>query len=407
MFRGWWIALTLAVAQPVTWGIVYYAFPVFLEPMQNELGWSRTELTGAFSIALLVSGVASVPIGWWLDARGARLLLTVGSIATALLVFAWAHTTSLAVFYLIWAGLGLCMAATFYEPAFALVTSWFSTYRSRALTLVTFGGGFASVIFIPLAGELVKRYDWRDVLTFFAVLIAFITVPLYAIVIRNRPADAGECVDGDCSKPQPEPFSKHSGRAYGAALRSPAFRWISIAFAFTMFVNAATMIHTVPLLIDRGESASYAAFATGAIGLMALPGRLILTPLGDWLPRWSIPAVIFLVQSIALSILALTTTNLGVWIFVILFGIGFGAITPARAALVADLFGVRIFAGVSGVLAMTVAFSRALGPVAASAFEDLTGNYDVVLLTLAVMNVVAALCVARTASFSQMTTADV
>src|SRR4051794_32387712 len=142
-YYGWWIVAALAVTEPFSWGVQYYAFSVFLLPMGDYLGWSRSQMTGAFSIALLVSGIAAIPCGRWLDRRGARALMTTGSVFACLLVLAWSRVGHLWQFYLIWIGLGLTMAATFYEPAFVTVTHWFVSKRSRALTLLTLGGALA------------------------------------------------------------------------------------------------------------------------------------------------------------------------------------------------------------------------------------------------------------------------
>src|SRR5215213_8159844 len=106
-YYGWYITITLALTETISWGIVYYSFSVFLSPMEANLGWSRAQLTGGFSLALLVMGAMAFPVGTWIDWHGPRLLMTIGSIAASLLVIAWSQVTTLTAFYLIWAGLGM------------------------------------------------------------------------------------------------------------------------------------------------------------------------------------------------------------------------------------------------------------------------------------------------------------
>jgi MFS family permease len=132
---------TLAVTETTSYGVLAYAFGVFLLPMQQELGWSRTALTGAYSLAIIVSGVAAIPVGRWLDRHGARTLMTAGSAGATVLVLAWAHVTDLVAFYAIWTGIGLVMAAVLYEPAFAVIATWFrdAADRTRALLALTRG----------------------------------------------------------------------------------------------------------------------------------------------------------------------------------------------------------------------------------------------------------------------------
>src|SRR5512141_1674650 len=110
IYYGWTMLVGVSTAQVVSWGILYYAFSVFVAPMQAELGWTTVELTGAYSLALLCAGLAAVPVGRWVDRRGPRALMTAGSILAVALVVAWAQVRSLPAFYLIMAGVGLVSA---------------------------------------------------------------------------------------------------------------------------------------------------------------------------------------------------------------------------------------------------------------------------------------------------------
>ena len=139
--------------------------------MQRELGRSASELTGAFSLALLVAGVAGVGVGRYLDRHGPRALMTAGSVAGALLVVAWSQVEGLGAFYAIWIGIGLVMAAVLYEPAFVVLAKWFpaTDERRRAMTALTLVAGLSSFIFLPLAQALIDAHGWRDALLILAV----------------------------------------------------------------------------------------------------------------------------------------------------------------------------------------------------------------------------------------------
>jgi MFS family permease len=195
-YYGWVLVLTLAVTETTSFGVLYYAFTVFVTPMREELGWSTAVLTGAFSLSQLLNGLAGVPAGRWLDRHGPRLLMTVGSCVAMLLVLAWSRVDSLVAFYAIWAAIGVTGAAVLYEPAFVVVANWFVKQRSRALTVLTFIAGFASVIYIPLAGWLVEAQGWRTALVTLALILGIGTIPLHALVLRRRPADIGLLPDG-------------------------------------------------------------------------------------------------------------------------------------------------------------------------------------------------------------------
>jgi MFS family permease len=404
IYYGWVLVLALAITETTSFGVLYYSFTVFLAPMGQELGWSRGAMTGAFSLALLVNGVAAVPAGRWLDRHGPRALMTVGSCAATLLVLAWAATDDLVLFYLIWAAIGVTMAAVLYEPAFVVVATWFVRRRGRALTLLTFIAGFASVIYIPLAGWLVETRGWRGALVVLALLLGAGTIPIHALLLRRRPQDLGLNPDGAgeaaVAKPgggrgvSPAGATPEASVSARAALRGRAFWWLAGAFCLNALGVVALNVHLVPYLIDGGYGAGFAAGAAGLVGIMALPGRLVFTPLGDLLPRSLVAALLFLLQAAALAALLLVPGRAGVFAFVLLFGAGFGAITPARAALVADFYGAAHYGSISGLLSLFVTGARALGPVLAGAGYDLGGSYAPVLWTLLVVSALAAVAVA-------------
>jgi MFS family permease len=408
LFYGWVLVGALALTETISYGILAYAFPVFLGPMEAELGWSRTALTGAFSLAMLISGLAAIPAGRWVDRHGARALMTAGSIAAALLVLAWSRVESLAAFYLIWAGIGVTMAAVLYEPAFAVVATWFVRYRGRALTLLTFLAGFASVIFIPLAAWLVAVQGWRVALVTLAAVLAVGTVLPHALLLRRSPRELGLAPDGRspaASADEGAEAVEQSERSIPTreALRSASFRWLTAAFAMSAFAGTAILVHLIPYLTDRGYSAGFAAAATGMIGIMALPGRLIFTPLGGFWPRPRVTAAIFALQALGLLALLVARDTVGVWVFVVLFGAGFGAITPARAALIAEFYGPAHYGAIGGALALALALARALAPVGTSVLHDVAGGYPLVLGGLALVSAAAALAVLRMAPRSPAT----
>lgn len=406
-YYGWALVGVLGLTATVSYGVLWYGFAAFITPIGAELGWTKTQITGAFSLAQLVAGASAIPVGRWVDRHGSRGLMTAGSLLAALLLVAWSQVRSLGAFYALWALMGVAMSAVLYEPAFAVIATWFRTRRSAALTVLTFLGGFASVIFVPLATVIVARQGWRAALVILAVIYAVLTVIPHALLLRRRPDDVGQAPDGEpvsatdtsgLAAASPSPIaiagspslatSKHEVANAGARaiVRSTSFRWIAVAFTLSGLTTTAVAVHLVPLLLDRGFGAAFAGGAMGLLGLMALPGRLIFTPLGGRWPRGVVTASIFGLSAIALAVLIATRSAMGVWVFVALFGAGFGAITPARAALVGDIVPPSAYGRVNGVLALIVSLARAAAPVGASLLYAAAGGprygYDVVLFAL-------------------------
>jgi len=346
---AWSQVITLSLTEITSWGILYYTFSLFLGPMEHELHWNQASLTGAYSLALLVSGLMAVPIGRWLDrARTPRALMAAGSLLGVVALMVWATVTSLPVFYALWVALGIAMAATLYEPAFTTVAAWFPR-RERALTVLTTLGGFASVIYLPVAALLVEHLGWRAALLALAVILLVGAALPHAIMLRPYPA-----------------VPRIANKAEHAPVRSPWRAWrfwqLVAGFSLAQLAISALVVYLIPYLGKQGLSAPQAATASGLIGVAAFGGRIIATWRGAPATRAAITAVLFLALALGIVILTLAHGTVGLAAFIILFGAGFGVFSPARAGLVADRFGTAIFGRVNGQLALAITLARATGP---------------------------------------------
>ena len=383
---AWVIVATLALTETVSWGVLYYGFAVFLVPMEQEFGWSRAQLTGAFSLALLLSGLAAPLVGRWLDRRGPRLPMTLGSLAATLLLLAWSRITQLPAFYVVWAGLGLVMALVLYEPAFATIAKWFERRRRQALTVLTLVGALASVIFTPLITWLIALLGWRSALLVLAGLLALATVLPHALLLRAPPREPIS----------PLPRAATSARA---ALRTLPFWALTVALTLAAFVTVTVTVHLLPWLLDRGYAPAFAASATGLIGLMQIPGRLLIVPLGRWLSDRVLTTLVFLVQGGALLLLLVAGHRAaGVLAFVVLFGMANGMVTIVRAARPAELFGSAAYGAIAGAMTLPVTLARAAAPLGAGLLYTALGRYQPIWLALVVVGALSAgaACLAET-----------
>jgi MFS family permease len=394
VYYGWVLVLMLGITQTITWGILYYGFTVLLPAMETDLGWSRGQMSGAFSLGMLLSGLCAAPVGRWLDARGPRLLMTCGSVAATLLIVAWSQVSSLVGFYVLWALIGITMSTVLYEPAFAVVTAWFERHRTRALTAVTLMAGFASTIFMPIESWLVELQGWRMALLTLAAFLAVTTILPHALMLRRRPEDLGLHLDGD-----PAPTERTSsgpvagvsaGVSVGQALREPAFRWLAVAFSLSTVANIAVGVHLVAYLQDRGFDLTLAATATGLVGAMQVLGRIVLGLVGDRVPLRMTAALALGLQPISILILLVVPGTVGVFAFIALFGAAKGALTLLRPAYVASLYGRERYASIAGALAAFVVGATALAPISAGLVYDLLHSYDPLFWAFVVLSAVSA-----------------
>ena len=388
-FHGWRIVGVLAVTETVSWGVLYYAFAVFQVPMGAELGLSPAQLGGAFSLAVLLTGVAAVPVGRWLDLRGPRGLMTAGAVVCSLLVVAWSRVQTATGLYLVMGGIGLARAAVLYDPAFSVIVRWFRARRASALLAVTVVAGFASTIALPTSNALIEALGWRRALLVLAAALAVVTVLPHWLVLRRDPADLGLHPDG---APEPEaPASDRRDRSHvsaGAgvrttavwALRDPAFRWYALAFACQSTAVIIVAVHLVPFLLEHGHSRAFAAMATGALGALSVTGRLVLTGAVRRVSSGAVTALMFLVQGAGAGLLLVAgSTTVGAVGFVLLFGLGFGVGTISRPALLVHSFGTARFATLAGLMALITTAATTVGPFLAGLARTTSGTYAPVL----------------------------
>jgi MFS family permease len=381
----------LGVSELVSWGVLIYAFSVLVGPMNVELGWSLAQLNTAYAAGLLVSALVAVPIGRWIDARGARTVMTTGSLLSIGVLIGWSFVDTLSAFFVLFVVAGVAMAMTLYEPAFAVTTSWFRVHRARAVMIITVVGGLASTVFIPLTAVLVDSVGWRKALLVLACAVALIGLPVHALLLRRWPSDLGLGPDGVEAEPV---RAGHDAAVPEISLRSVvlhtrSFRWIATSLFLVNAAKFGVIISLVAYLHGRGYSLTMATLASGAVGLLQVIGRLAMTAVAARMPVDRATCLVFAGQGVALFF-PLATTGSGPWstvsiaLFVVLFGIGFGLSELLRGTVVAEYYGARNYGRVNGVLSVFVVVARAAGPFAAGLVVTLLGSYDLVLAGAAV-----------------------
>ena len=388
----------LAGTTTVNFGVLLYAFSVILPAMRRDLHASLGELSGAVSLAIAVSGVLAPLAGAWLDRHGARALMTVGSIAAMVSVAGWSRADSLPALYLAFTGIGIASTAVLYDAAFAVVNTWFDRDRNAALLTVTVVAGLASTIFLPTTQGLIDAVGWRDALLVLAVMCGLTAVP-HAVVLRRRPGDHGFAPDGReaAAGASPAPEVQH---AHGMlhlrdpllrhALRLGSVRWLTASTVAVTTGVTVVIVYLVSYLHDRGYTPTEAAVGAGAIGVLSVTGRVVLTAMARRLRLARVAALMVAGQVAGVLMLMLLPRPWGLVLFVLTFGAGFGVMTIARAALLSDYVPGPVFARVSGVQALVVDVGRVVAPVSAGWLIAATGGYRSMLVAVMACSAFAA-----------------
>ncbi|MFF0516817.1 MFS transporter [Streptomyces sp. NPDC004250] len=371
----------LCATQIVSWGIVYYAFPVLNPQITSETGWPAGATTAAFSLGLVVSALTGIRVGRILDRRGPRAVMTTGSVVGVVSLLIVAAAPNIPVFIAGWTLAGLAMAATFYQPAFAALTRWWAPDHVRALTIVTLAGGLASTAFAPLTAALADHLSWRYTYLVLAGILAAVTIPAHALALR-------------APWPNPATAPARTGTSAGAAgvVRSRPFLLLATAFALSAFAMYAVVVALVPLLLERGYTTSQAAWALGIGGAGQTLGRTLYAALARRTAATARTTILIALGGLTTAAFAAVPGPYALLIAVsVVAGMVRGNLTLLQATAITDRWGATHYGRLSGVLTAPATTAAALAPFAGAALATPLGGYGPLFLLLASVSVAAAL----------------
>jgi MFS family permease len=368
------VVAVLCATEIVSWGILFYAFPVLSTTIRDTEGWSLTWLVACFTAAQLVAAAVGLWVGRRIDTHGPRGVMTAGSCVGVLAVLVIAGAPNLVGFLLGWLVAGVAMSGTLYAPAFAAVTGWAGDQRVKALTAVTLVAGLASTVFAPVTALLVDHLSWRATYVCLAVLLVS-TIPLHWFGLRA-------------------PWTPLAGHQDGSGLHDPARRRVVHQPEFMLLVAAMTLggfcvyavvVNLVPLLSQHGLSTTAAAVALGVGGAGQVAGRLFYGPV---LTRYS--ARIRTVGTLAaasLTTLALAVVHHPVVLVCLLSfaaGTARGIFTLIQATAVSDRWGTQDFGARNGILSGGVMAAAAFAPWVGTLLASALGGYAAAFVVLAI-----------------------
>lgn len=372
------LVIALSATTTVGYGVLFYSYGVLLLPMERDLGWSQSVLTGAFSLALLVAALLTIPVGRWLDRHPPRTLLTAGAVVGCVLGVAWSQVRHPVALFAVWVGLGACMALLFYEPAFTILTKRLrGSARHRAVTQVTLVAGLASTIFSPLTAALEDGLGWRGAVIVLAALLGVVTVPLFWVALRP-PTDA------------PELVLEHDDALPRDAMGSPQFWMLTGAYLLSAFATYAIAVHLVAYLRGQGWRSGHAALALGSVGLLQVVGRSAFARLAERRDAGALGTWVLGSKGVGIAALVVSPTLVGVGVFLVLYGAANGLQTLTRATVIADLYGTTHYGAISAVVSSVSAIAGATAPFAMSGAIVIVGADEPVLWGLVVISLASA-----------------
>ena len=381
----------LAVTQVIAWGTLYYAFAILAADIQRELGWRAETVFGAFSWCLRVGGLVSAPVGILLDRAGGRLVMGGGSLLCGLGFILLSQAHEVATYYIAWTLLGVAIAATLYEAAFATINHQYGLNARKAISTLTLFGGFASTVFWPLTLKLNNLIGWRDTYLWYAALQLCICLPLHLMLRASAPHAL-------------HPHQVANVRAdftLRQALRHPAFWTLAFAFSANSFIFSALSVHLIPILTRFGHPIETVVFMAALIGPMQVAGRIAEMTVGRRLMPQTVGKITFaLLPAALLALLFFGTRQWAMALFCTCYGLSNGILTIVRGTVPQAMFGTRNYGAISGAMAGPSMLSKAAGPLAVAAIIQVNATPVLlfsVLFTFAVASLLCYLMAVRSA----------
>jgi MFS family permease len=366
IFYGWVIVAAGIVMTCVGIGSML-SLGVFLQPMSEAMGWSRTGISLAALLNFLCMGVGSFVWGALSDRFGTRVVVLAGGILLGAGLVGASQAATLGQFQLLFGVVVGVAAGSFYAPMTSTTTRWFTEHRSLAVALVSSGLGLGSMTVAPLARWIITTYDWRVAMLAIGDVAWLLLIPA-ALLVRNPPAPAPAAA--------PE-FGVAPGREFtvAEALRTPQFAAIALTHFACCAAHSGPIFHMVTNVMDHGISAMAATTVLSAAGLASLSGRVICGLLADRLGAKRVLIVGLAIQAAAVGLYLVTRELIGFYALALMFGLAYGGVMPLYAIVVREYFGARIMGATFGAVAFASTVGMALGPWLGGVLYDSFGSY--------------------------------
>ena len=399
IFYGWWIVAASFVIAMYVGGVVFYGFTAIFEPIAEELEWSYTQISVAASLRGLEMGLLAPFIGIFVDRLGPRRIIAGGALLTAIGLFMLSRTYSLATFYGAFMFIALGMSCCTMTVLMTAITNWFESRVGFASGIAVSGFGFGGLL-IPLIVRMIEAYDWRATIFYLAITTLALLLPL-SLLFRHKPEHYGMLPDG-----KREQSAKHGDISDAVttlrldfnaknALRSRTFWHIALATTCLVMAVTAVITHIMPYLSSVGFDRTMSGIIASIIPVVSVVGRLSFGWLGDRQGRTKIAAIAFAMMSVGALFLGFTTDSM-LWVlglFVLMFGIGYGAVVSLRPALLREFFGRSNFGAIFGlVIGINLIGGLAGPPIAGWVFDEF-GSYRYIWFAFTGITLVAVLLI--------------
>jgi len=390
IFYGWKMVAAGSGLQFLQAGLLHQGFGTYLAVLNEERGWSKTALAGAATLQPMEAAFLGPVLGWAMDRFGPQGMIRIGIVVFGLGFMALSQIDSLAGFYGAFLIIALGSSLCGFFPLNVAVIHWFERLRARALSSLSLGLALGG-LFVPVVAWSMQTWGWRATAFVSGLLVIAIGFPL-ARVIRRRPGDHGETVDGLPGAPPAQADS--NARTVPArreftvreALSTRAFWLLSLGHGFALLVVFGVNVHAITFMKEGlGYTLEQAALVVSLITVGQLCGIMIGWAIGDRYEKRLIAAACMLMHAAGLLMLTYATNVAMLIAFALLHGTAWGLRGPFMQAIRADYFGLRAIGMIMGLSSMIIVVGQIGGPLIAGLLADLTGSYRPGFTVIAVL----------------------
>ncbi len=384
--------LLLAVAQTALYTSLFYLFPATLLEWEATSGWSRTEITFAFTLAIAVSAIFSPMVGRLIDKGYGATVIAGSALLGGTLLWPMHSVSHLYQFYAIWFGIGIAMAGCLYNPLFSFLIRNRQQYAKRDITFISLVAGFASTICFPTTHYMLTHYDLATTLMFASILVIGFVPTIY---FSCRYIQCHGTIPAEKEPEANSPQAAHLQPTMKAFFYSQTFWLLTISFALLGLCHSVIIAHLFPLLDERQLSPANATLIASLLGPMQVIGRVVSLYADR---RFNIVAVTlgcFVGVNLALITLFFATDNMVLLALFILFqGSSFGVFSILKQLVVKELMGESQFGLISGYMALPYLLLSAAAPYLGAIIWEI-GNYQTLLLLMILTGFSALFCFQR------------
>jgi MFS family permease len=366
IFYGWVIVGVGIVVTCIGFGAML-TLSIFLQPMAEAMGWSRTGIAAAALLNFICMGLGAFMWGALSDRYGTRAVILCGGALLGLGMVLASQAATLLQFQLLYGVIVGVATGSFYAPLISTTTRWFTEHRSLAVALVSAGLSVGSTVMAPLSRWLITSYDWRTAMWVIGDLVWLVVLPA-AFLVRNPPGSTAGTTPAATAAAGPD-------LTIGQVVRTPQFAAIALTHFACCAAHSGPIFHMVTHAIDRGVPAMAAATVLSAAGLASLTGKIGCGIFADRVGAKRTLVAGLALQAVAISLYLLSGSLASFYALAVVFGFAYGGVMPLYAIVVREYFGERVMGSAFGAVSLAATLGMALGPWLGGWAYDALGSY--------------------------------